>query len=155
MKALRGGPFPLPHQRGALTQGHVGKPPHASFLDDSVPLKGELFHASQLKGPCCSLALLALSSSCRRPPVQVAVVLALFHYPPGDSWVPGKERRASAGFCSEETGVPQAPNLDISNSAVFYGLGFHWEWIFPCSFQAGIPRSVTIIGPPSLSQRSP
>lgn len=155
MKAPRGA-FPLLHRTGAPSQGHVGKPPHSSFLDDSVPLKVNYLMPASSKVHCCSLALLAVSfSSCRRPPAQVAVVLALFHYPPGDSWVPGKERRAGTGFCSEETDVPQAPNLDFSNSAVFYGLGFHWEWIFPCSFQAGIPRSVTIIGPPSLSQRSP
>jgi len=106
---------------------------------------------------------LALSfSSGSRPPAQVAVVLALSHHPPGDSWVPGnrigppgKEKRTGTGFCDEEKDVSQTPSFDFSNSAVFYSRGLHWEWFFPCSFQAGIPRSVTIIGPSSLSQRSP
>lgn len=91
---------------------------------------------------------------CSRPPAQVAVVLPL-HHPPGDSWVPGKERRAGTSFHSEESDVSQAPNLDFSSSAMFYGLGLHWEYIFPSIFQAGILGSGTIRNPPSLGQRSP
>ena len=53
---------------------------------------------------------------------------------------PGKERRTGTSFGNEEKDVPQAPNLDFSNSAVFYGLGLHWKWIFHCSFQAAIRR---------------
>lgn len=70
---------------------------------------------------------------------------------------PGKERRAGTSFCSEESDDPQAPNLDFSNSAMFYGLGLHWEYIFPCIFQAGILGSSTIRAPlpSSLGQRSP
>lgn len=99
---------------------------------------------------------LALSfPMCSRPPAQVAVVLPLPHHPPGDSWVPGKERRAGTSFHGEESDVPQAPNLDFSSSAMLYGLGLHWEYIFPCFFQAGILGSGTIRGPPSLGQRSP
>lgn len=64
---------------------------------------------------------------------------------------PGKERRADA----VRKHIPQAPNLDFSSSAVFYGLGLHWEWIFPCNFQTGILGSGTIRGPSSLGQRVP
>lgn len=125
------GSFPLLCQRGALTQGHVGKFPHASSLEGSVPLKANCLMPASSEVHCCSLALLALSFSlCSRPPAQVAVVLALSHHPPGDAWVPGnrigppgKERRAGTGFCNEEKDVPWAPSLDFSNSAVFYTLG--------------------------------
>lgn len=76
-------------------------------------------------------------------------------HPPGNSWVPGKGRRAGTSFHGEESDVPQTPNLDFSSSAMSYGLGLHWEYIFPCIFQAGILGSGTISGPPSLGQRSP
>lgn len=132
------GSFPLLCQRGALTQGHVGKSPHASSLDGSVPLKANCLMPASSEVHCCSLALLALSFSlCSRPPAQVAVVLSLSRHPPGDSWVPGnrigpprEERRAGTGFCNKEKDVPQAPRLDFSNSAVCYGLGLTGSGLF-------------------------
>lgn len=137
LQKVQGGAFPLLYQRGALIQGHVGKSPHGSSLDGSVPLKANCLMPASSKFRCYPLALLALSSLCSRSPAQVAVVLALSHHPPGDSWVPGnrigppgKERRAGTDFRNEEKDVPQAPNLDFSNSAVFLwpgtslGVGF-------------------------------
>ncbi|CAI9170226.1 unnamed protein product [Rangifer tarandus platyrhynchus] len=35
------------------------------------------------------------------------------------------------------------PNVGFYNTAVLYGLGLHWEWTLPHSFQTGIPWRVT------------
>lgn len=138
------GAFLLLHH---LSWDHVGKSPHASSLDGSVPLKENCLMPASSEVHCCSLALLALSFPlCSRPPSQVAVRLALSEDPPADSWVPGnridtppgKERGACAGLCSEETDILQASNLDFLTSAVFCTLRLYWEWVFPCSFHARI-----------------
>lgn len=69
---------------------------------------------------------------------------------------PGVERRATASFHSEELHVLQAPNLDFSNSAMFYCLGLNWEYIFfSCIFQAGITGSDTIRGPSFIGSKKP
>lgn len=156
--------FPLLHQR-CSDAGSCGKVPTSKSPWWFCALKGKLPHGSQLSSEVhyCSLALLALSFSfCSRPPAQVAVVLALSRQPPGDSWLPGsrigplgKERRAGVGFRVRKQMFPRPFTKISPNSAVFYGLGLPWGWIFPGSFQAGILRTVTIIDPSSLNQRRP
>lgn len=148
MGSWKGSRGPFLCVRGALTQFIWERPHMQVFLMILQPASSEIH--------CCSSASTSLSfPMCSRPPAQVAVVLTLPYHPPGDYWVPGKGRRAGTSFHGEESDVPQTPNLDFSSSAMSYGLGLHWEYIFSCIFQAGILGSGTISGPPSLGQRSP
>ena len=99
----------------------------------------------------CPSALLVLLFPLRSgPSSQAAVVLVLPHRPLGDSGdqgarctLRGIEERTGVSFCSEETAMSPTPNVGFYNTAVLYGLGLHWEWTLPHSFQTGIPWRVT------------
>ena len=149
--------------RGALAQGHVGKSPRKNFLGGSLPLKGNCPHTSQLRdwllsfgptGPLVPLAQQTIHPGCcgASPPPSSTRRF----WDQGARWtLKGIEKRAGVSFCSEETAMSPAPNVDFYNTAVLYGLGLHWEWTLPHSFQTGIPWRVTLWGPSSLGQRSP
>lgn len=124
-----------------------GKVPTCKFPDGSLPLKANCLVPARSEVNCCPSALPALSPLLQQNTCPGCCGAS----PPLPStrrfWVPrsrigsGEERRAGVSFRSD---VSLSPQLDFSNTTVFYGLGFHWAWTLPRSFQTRIPGRVTI-----------
>lgn len=112
---LKWGPFPS-SVRGSLIWGHVGKSPHGSFLDGSVPLKANRLVPANSGAHCCPLA----PASLLLPLVQQTTCPGCCGASPPPSptgrflgtkeWdgAPRKRKTAGASLRSEQSDVPKA-----------------------------------------------